>query len=162
MADAQNFANHRRFVPAYHFVIMPILLLNIVFAGYGIWQGMDQGPTVGPDGQPMAVHHALPVMAIWHLIAGIGVAGLGMTRTMAITVQDRVILLEMRLRLADILPADLKARSRELTKSQVIGLRFASDGEMAGLVTRCLAGELKNGEAVKKEIKTWVPDTQRC
>ena len=145
MAEAQTYANHARFLWPYHVVIMPILLLNVVMMGYGIYQA----PT--------------SKMAYWHLIAALGVAGLGVfARQMAITVQDRVILLEMRLRLADILPADLKARSRELTKSQVIGLRFASDGEMAGLVTRCLAGELKNGEAVKKEIKTWVPDTQRC
>ena len=58
--------------------------------------------------------------------------------------------------------ADLKARAGELTKSQLVGLRFASDGELAGLVTRCLNGELKNGEAVKKEIQTWVPDTLRA
>jgi hypothetical protein len=142
---AQTYANHRRFVIGYHVVVMPLLLLNVVMMGYGIY--------LSPASK----------MAWWHLFAAIGVAGLGiLARMMVVTVQDRVILLEMRLRLAEILPAELKARSGELTKSQRIGLRFASDGEMAGLVTRCLSGELKNGEAVKKEIKTWVPDTQRC
>jgi hypothetical protein len=142
---AQSYANHRRFVPAYHFVIMPLLLLNVVMMGYGIYQV--------PDSK----------MNWWHLFAAIGVAGLGiMARQMAVTVQDRVIRLEMRLRLAELLPADLKARSGELTKGQLVGLRFASDGEVAGLVARCLNGELKNGEAVKREIKTWVPDTLRC
>ncbi len=147
MSEAQTYATHRRFVPLYHFVVMPILMLNVVMMGYGIYEA--------PQSK----------MAYWHLIAAVGVMLLGLlARLMAVTVQDRVIRLEVRLRLGEpgILPPELKARIGELTRSQLVGLRFASDGELAGLVGRCLHGELKGAEAVKKEIKTWVPDTLRC
>ena len=65
-------------------------------------------------------------------------------------------------RLREVLPAALAARIGELRTSQLIGLRFAGNGEMAGLVERCLSGELANGEAVKKQIKHWQPDWLRA
>jgi len=83
-------------------------------------------------------------------------------RVQTITVQDRVIRLEMRLRLKDVLPAALAARISELSASQLIGLRFASDPELPALVERCLSGQLANRAAVKKEIKNWQADWLRA
>jgi hypothetical protein len=83
-------------------------------------------------------------------------------RGQTLTVQNRVIRLEMRLRLKDVLLAPLAARIHELTLSQLVGLRFASDAELPGLVERCLNGTLATGEAVKKEIKDWQPDWVRA
>jgi len=68
----------------------------------------------------------------------------------------------MRLRLKDVLAPALAARIDELTVSQLVGLRFASDAELPGLVERCLNGQLANGEAVKKEIKNWQADWLRA
>jgi hypothetical protein len=43
---------------------------------------------------------------------------------------------------------------------QLTGLRFASDGEVAGLVQAALDENL-SGEAIKKRIQVWRPDTFR-
>ncbi|MBI2796750.1 MAG: hypothetical protein HYX65_08610 [Gemmatimonadetes bacterium] len=143
--EAQTFKTHRRWLPLYHFVAFPITIINVFVVGYRLFKyGVHRG-------------------GIWDLIFAIGVMlAVLMARVMANTVQDRVIRLEMRLRLTGMLPDALKSRINDLTPRQLVGLRFASDAEMAGLVERCLSGELKDDEAVKKEVKNWVGDTLRA
>ena len=81
-------------------------------------------------------------------------------RVYALKVQDRVIRLEETLRMERILPQDLKGRISELTVKQMVGLRFASDAELVHRVREALEEKL-NGEAIKKRIQTWRPDTLR-
>jgi len=81
---------------------------------------------------------------------------------MALKVQDRVIRLEMRLRLSEVLPADLKGRIPELTTRQLVGLRFASDAELPDLVRRVLAGSLANPTDIKKAVAHWQGDYLRA
>jgi hypothetical protein len=83
-------------------------------------------------------------------------------RTFPIVVQDRVIRLEVRLRLADLLPDDLKPRIRELSSRQLVALRFAGDGEMPALVRKVLDQKIENGEAIKRLIQDWQPDYMRA
>jgi hypothetical protein len=83
-------------------------------------------------------------------------------RVMVLAVQDRVIRLEMRLRLREVLPADLHARIAELTREQLVGLRFAGDGELPDLVRQVLAGSLKNTTEIKKAVKQWQGDYLRA
>ena len=100
---------------------------------------------------------------IWAFVFAIGVAsGVLAARTMVLIVQNRVIRLEQRLRLVALLPDHLRGRIVELNLSQLIGLRFASDAELASLVERCLAGELKTGEEVKRAITSWQADFLRA
>jgi hypothetical protein len=68
----------------------------------------------------------------------------------------------MRLRLSEILPADLKARIGDLTRDQFIALRFASDAEMADLMREVLTNNITNRDEIKRRIKNWVPDYLRC
>lgn len=82
-------------------------------------------------------------------------------RTNAQIVQNRVIRLEERLRLANILPADLKARIGELSTGQLIALRFASDGEVTDLVREVLAGDIQDKKVIKMKIKSWRADFLR-
>ena len=146
MADVrpQDYRRHRRWFPAYHFVALPVLLFNVIFA---VW-------------------HAFRIQTRWNMWTAVVSVALLFTafaaRVMALTVQNRVIRLEMRLRLKDVLPGPLVARIGELGTKQLIGLRFASDAELPALVERCLSGELANDEAVKKQIKTWQPDWLRA
>jgi hypothetical protein len=83
-------------------------------------------------------------------------------RVFALTVQDRVIRLEMRLRLKQILPEDLRERIGELTPSQLIGLRFASDAEMAELVREVLTNNIQEREVIKRKVRDWQADHLRC
>jgi hypothetical protein len=97
------------------------------------------------------------------LIFAIGVAaGFLACRASILPVQDRLIGLEMRLRLAAVLPPELGARILELRIRHLAGLRFAGDGELAQLVTSCLNGELRTTDQVKREIRQWRPDFVRA
>jgi hypothetical protein len=85
-----------------------------------------------------------------------------MSRIMTLAVQDRLIRLEMRLRLREILPTDLRGRIDLLTPQQLIALRFASDGEMPELVREVLAGNLPKQKDIKMRIKSWQADWLRA
>ena len=140
----QNYANHRRVIPLYHVATFGILAVNL------IWKLVQ------------AVR--LPSWAAGiDLLLAIGLFGLFFyARIFALTVQDRVIRLEMRLRLMGILPADLKGRIDELTRDQFVALRFASDAEMADLVREVLTNNITDRDEIKRRIKNWTPDYLRC
>jgi hypothetical protein len=99
----------------------------------------------------------------WAAVVGAALLTLGLlARTMALAVQDRVIRLEMRLRLKDVLPWDLHGRIHDLSPQQLIALRFASDDEMPALVREVLAGTLTSQKAIKQGVKNWQGDYLRC
>ncbi len=138
----QNYANHRRFDPLYHVILATLYAAFFVSAARGLWKGVG-----------------VPPLSTFILASGLLIHWIK-TRGYALKVQDRVIRLEERLRMATLLPEDLRPRIQELSPSQYVGLRFASDGELAELVRQTLAEHL-DGEAIKKRIKTWRPDTDR-
>jgi low affinity Fe/Cu permease len=146
MADkpAQNYANHRRFVPLYHFVLFAVLVVNLLWTVVQAVRGFSFATVWG-------VVMALALLAIYFYM-----------RVFALTVQDRVIRLEMRLRLKQILPEDLRERIGELTPSQLIGLRFASDAEMAELVREVLTNNIQEREVIKRKVRDWQADHLRC
>ncbi len=148
--EPQSYANHRKFVPWYHFFAPLVLLVNLIWA---IWQlgraFLTQEIAVTFD-VVLAVLVAAALIVIW-LYA----------RLFPLAVQDRVIRSEMEARLARILPDDLKGRIGELTKGQIIGLRFAGDGELPDLVRTAL-DDGAGSEAIKKQIKDWQADHWRC
>lgn len=140
----QSHATHRRWFPLFHFVVQPLLVTAIALAIAGVRRTPDR-------------------LHVWALILTVAVEALAISaRLMALTVQNRVIRLEMWLRLGAVLPADLKPRIPELRVSQLLGLRFAPDAELPELVRRCLAGELAGSGAVKREIRNWQGDYLRA
>jgi len=136
----QTYANHARFDPPYHFFIIPVAAVTVLLTGYAML-------TTG-----------FYFATLWSLIATIAalLAGLKM-RTYSLKVQDRLIGLEERLRLASLLPENLKARIGELSPSQLVALRFASDAEIPALTEKVLNEKLTNPQ-IKQAIVTWRPD----
>jgi len=140
----QNYQNHVRWLPPFHYFVLPILFLNVLNAGRHVWLS----PTLG-TAFALVVAVALMMLAL-------------LARMQAVTVQDRVICLEMRLRLKQVLPADLQARAAALTKSQLVALRFAGDEELPALVRDVLDGKLADQKSIKQAIKHWQADWSRA
>jgi hypothetical protein len=141
----QNFGNHTRWVVAYHGFVFPVLALNFVWS---IFRWGKLGFTT--DG----FVQILTAAALFLLAA--------YARLFALTVQNRVIRLEERLRYERVLPEDLKARAGELSTGQMIALRFASDAELPGLARKVLDEKLKTGKQIKQLIQNWRPDYLRA
>jgi len=83
-------------------------------------------------------------------------------RVFAVTVQDRLILLEMRLRMNELLSGELKGRIGDFTLPKLISLRFASDAELPDLARRVLDEKLTDRAAIKKLVKNWRADYLRA
>jgi Family of unknown function (DUF6526) len=141
MADkTQTFSTHRRFIPAFHFFALPVLVANMFVVASQFWR--DPRPING-----------------WALLVAIALAiGISWSRFMPLRAQDRIIRLEERTRLERLLPADLRGRIGELTERQLIAIRFAPDNEVPDLTRRALSGELKSPGDIKRAIKDWRGD----
>src|SRR6266545_4584131 len=113
MRPEQSYANHRRFYPLFHFIVVPLLLLNLIVRIV------------------YAVRHAGAKLNWWEVVVAATLLGFAWAaRTMVLTVQSRVIRLEERLRLQHVLPEELRGRVGELRTSQLIALRFCADEEL--------------------------------
>jgi Family of unknown function (DUF6526) len=138
----QNFQNHARFDPLFHFLVAPVGLITVIVAAYQITQR-----------QNLAVAWFF-ILSVALLVAFLKI------RTYALKVQDRVIRLEEELRMERVLPPDLKARIPELTVSQIVALRFAPNAELPGLVQQAITNNW-SGKEIKKNIVNWRPDYLR-
>ena len=144
MADRapQSFSNHTRFDPPFHFFILPVFAITLIM-------------TIVHLVRRPGLHSAWLVIV---MIAAL--AAIFKIRLNALKVQDRIIRLEERLRLASLLDPALRPRIPELTESQLIALRFASDAELPALAARALNEKLARAE-IKKAIQHWRPDYWR-
>jgi hypothetical protein len=141
----QNFANHAKTVPAFHFFVLPVLILNI---GWSIYRWKTLLWSI--DG------------GIWVLTSVALLVGFLCARMFALSVQDRVIRLEERLRCERLLPQHLHARIVEFEPGQLISLRFASDAEFPTLAQKVLDEKMKDRKTIKQQIKSWRSDYLRA
>lgn len=149
MSERQNFDNHAKIVPAFHFFILPALVINLAIGLYQLFRYPPVSPLfVMLGGFGVLLAGALLALAIW-------------ARLFALGVQDRVIRLEERLRYQQLLPEDLKPRIGEFTINQMVSLRFASDPELPSLARKVLEEKLDNRKAIKQMIQNWRADYQR-
>lgn len=142
MSEVQNFKNHARMVPLYHYVLFALLTGTLVGS---IINFLD----VPPEGRYSA-----------SLIIALTVA-LGLTaffaRLFALKAQDRAIRAEENLRHFVLTGKPL---NNQLTMRQIIGLRFASDGEFPGLCARAAAEGLSEKD-IKQAVTKWRADFDR-
>ena len=139
----QTYANHVRMHPPFHFFLSPATLVLLVLTIVNV------------------VRHSGSLEAwILVLIGLIAPVAALLIRTNPLRVQDRLIRLEEQQRFQALLPAQLKSRLGELTETQIVALRFASDAELPGLIEKTLSSKLA-GKDIKKAIVTWRADTFR-
>ena len=142
-APPQTYANHTRWHAPFHFFVVPVMLLNVIWSLVQLFRAPGWN-----EAEWALVSIALFVMAF-------------LVRINPLRAQDRVIRLEEQLRQQRLLPADLAARCGELTRGQTVALRFASDEELAELIGRVLNKELHKPSDIKKAIRHWRADTHR-
>jgi uncharacterized protein DUF6526 len=144
MAGAQTYKNHTRVYPLWHVWTFFPLVINFLWSLYRLRFGLTGD----------------------HIVALILAAGLLAmfiaVRTQVVTVQDRVIRLEMRQRLREALPPDLAAHADRLAVKQLVALRFASDAELPALVRDVVAGTLSAPKDIKARVKDWQADDLRA
>jgi hypothetical protein len=144
MPKPQYFENHAKLVPGFHGFVFPVFAINWFWSVYGLYRapGID---------------------AVIHLLVASALIGLALyARLFALKVQDRVIRLEMRLRLARCLPAASSSDVDRFTIGQLVALRFASDAELPELAARVLEDNLHDKQAIKKMIRNWQADHDRA
>jgi len=135
----QNYANHTRLDPLFHVFLLPVAGVNVLVA---IWN-LVRNPGLG---------------SAWFVVLALaGVVAVVKIRTYALKVQDRVIRLEERLRLAQLVAEPLRSQIGDLTEAQLIALRFAPDAEVPALVEKALSGTMLPRD-LKQAVVNWRPD----
>ena len=141
---AQNFQNHARLVPPFHFFVLPVLLINLIYSLVRLKDGIS-------------------FFSVWTAVLALALLMLALfSRTFTLTVQDRLIRLEMQIRLERLLSPELRPRIGEFTLEQLVGLRFAGDDELPVLAVQVLDERLTNRKAIKQRVKNWRPDFLRA
>jgi len=138
----QTLANHTRLDPLYHFFALPVFGLAVIWSVAHFIR-----------------HPGLHTAGLFLLLTAAAIAVFKL-RTYATRLQDRIIRLEERARLAALLSEPLRSRVAELTEGQLVALRFASDGECPSLVERALTSKSAPAD-IKKTIQNWRPDYWR-
>lgn len=139
----QNFANHRRLVPGYHYVLTLLLLAGVVLAIVNVVKQW------GADG----FISSLLILLLFTCLLFVFV----LMRTFPLKAQDRAIRAEEGLRYFILTSQPL---SPVLTAGQIAALRFAADEELTQLVEKTLTEGLKPDD-IKKAIKHWRADHHR-
>lgn len=138
----QSLKNHARFDPLYHFFIFGLFLANLVYAS-------------------VHEYHYRTISSAWYLFLSLAViVPIIRLRTYPLKVQDRIIRLEERLRLQSLAPVEWHAQIFRLSEDQLVGLRFAGDGEVVELAKQALEHTLSRKQ-IKERIKEWRADDWR-
>jgi hypothetical protein len=139
----QSYSNHTRWHAPFHFFLAPVLLINFIVAIVQLYRypGWERG---------------------WWVVVSLALVVLGaLVRVNPLRAQDRLIRLEERLRMREVLPPELAARAGELSAGQLVALRFAPDEELEGLVRQVLDGRLTKPAEIKRAVRNWRGDYLR-
>jgi hypothetical protein len=142
--ETQNYANHRQTVPAFHFVLFPLLVLTLIGSCVNLYCSWGD-------------HHRLYSASLIVVLSFCVLLLMFLCRMFAVKAQDRAIRAEENLRHFALTGKLLDAR---LTIRQIIGLRFASDDEFVSLAKEAVEKNLAE-DAIKKAVRKWRADTYR-
>lgn len=141
----QNYSNHIRFYTPHHFVFYPVMLAFMGFCGYKAYNDSENA-------------------ALWLIALGafFSLAWLSflLRQHYALTLQNRLVLLELRYRYFVITGNRLEPLERQLSEGQLFALRFAPDEEFVSLIQKAINENL-TPDAIKKSIKNWNGDYRR-
>lgn len=142
--EKQSFKNHIRYYPPHHFVYYPVVITFLAFSIYFIFATNDK--------------------LIWTFISVIFVVlfclALMMRQHYALTLQNRIVRLELQYRYFSLTGKRLEDFEHQLSDDQIFALRFAPDNELKELVERTLLQNL-SGTEIKKTIINWRADNER-
>jgi hypothetical protein len=151
---AQDMKSHARYSPLFHFGVLPILLVNLIYSTYTLSMALR---TSGANHTAEVLDNLLNFLVAFALASFAVLA-----RRFALTVQDRVIRVEEQLRFERLFPADLRNRIPEFTRDQFVALRFASDSELPTLARAVLDQRIHDRGVIKQMVTEWRPDHFRA
>ena len=141
--------NKPMFYPWHHFVLLPAAL---ILAGYGVRRYLD---VAGNDSE---------ISRLWFTVAALAIVGFGVLLMLrqhyALTLQDRLIRLEVRQRYFEVTGQSLRPLESQLELSQILALRFAGDAELADL-TQAAIREKLSSKAIQDRIQDFHFDDMR-
>lgn len=142
-ANPQNFANHTRWHPPFHFFVVPVMLINLIWSI--VLFVMSPGWNSG-----------------WWIVVSLALVVLTfLVRLNSLKVQDRLIRLEETIRYQQVLSPAIRQQTSALSCDQIVALRFAADDELEELLGRVAAGNFAKTRDIKQAIKNWRADTFR-
>jgi hypothetical protein len=138
----QHYGNHTRYSPLHHFVLTP---LTTIFFGWTIAKmDFSSQETALASGYLFIGAFVLVILPL-------------LARMYALTLQNRIIINEMRNRYFHLTGKTFEEKEQNLRLGQIIALRFAPDNELLGLMDRAIAEKLTAKE-IKQQIKNWKGD----
>lgn len=138
----QNFNNHTRYVPGFHFVTSTAMLALLIGSFINLANSAKENLY---SASLICLVSLIFVSVFWYM------------RGFALKAQDRAIRSEENFRHFILTGKPLPEGIR---MGQVIALRFASDAEMPALAARAVAEKLSAKE-IKKAIQNWRADHHR-
>lgn len=141
----QNFKNHARYYPFHHFIITP---LTLVFLGWTVNKSnFDTSESTSESIYFLILALIIVIMPL-------------LGRTYALKNQNRIIVMEMRLRYFHLTGKSFYEKEKDLRTSQIIALRFAGDDELLALIDQTINKKLSNKE-IKMSVRNWKGDYSR-
>jgi len=141
----QNYENHIRFYTPHHFVFYPVMLALLVFAA---WQA------VSDEGNRLLWIFAAVLVGVITWLAYM------LRQHYALTLQNRIVLAELRYRYFMVTGQRLETLEEKLSEGQLFALRFAPDEELAALAEKAITEHL-SANAIKKSVTHWRADHRR-
>jgi hypothetical protein len=142
--ETQSYKNHIKYYPPHHFIYYPIIMILLAFSVYFTFTTQDQ--------------------LLWAFISIIFVVlfclAFMLRQHYALTLQNRIVRLEMRYRYFSITDKRLEDFEHQLNDDQLFALRFAPDKELIALIQRAVNENL-SGKEIKKAIQHWKGDYER-